>query len=499
MGWNSEAVVAAEIISQGPIGPVFAQVVIANGQIEFNQSGSAAGPFVNDGTIGLVHLTGPSSGETVVAASGGFALSAAPGSSTGIFFMPASGDATGAQDTTLLHAIINVGYTPWLLPGTFYLNCGDSQLTGLGPGQYIIGSGYRNTFINAIGSGDLFYWSFSGSYSATTTVGGGFIGGATIDGTGTTGAATGIHFGDIESMRFEVWVQNFTNTAPSWGVLVDNQNHFTERMAAEFRIKNCGTTPGTDGHIGFNVGGATTSTRSFKGLDLKLYITANSNQQDGLVLMNGAFPYDGRVFFSGNFTGGVSATTAAAVRISGTVPAGHPNSGSASQFKDCELLWTPECSSGSNTPTTLIIGTASGGIVDCAGLMDWNSNFGTASITSGGSFKFDGLVDGDTGLGTRRFWNENSPQIVTTGATITSRGTAAVLPVSSAGNVTAVVLQTGNNPGADITLVNTGSHSITFDVSGTSNVADGASDVIAALTSARYVWEATSQLWYRSV
>jgi hypothetical protein len=49
----------------------------------------------------------------------------------------------------------------------------------------------------------------------------------------------------------------------------------------------------------------------------------------------------------------------------------------------------------------------------------------------------------------------------------------------------------------EITVINTSAFTLTFDVSGTSFVADGTSDVIAALTAARYAWNPSASLWYR--
>jgi hypothetical protein len=40
-------------------------------------------------------------------------------------------------------------------------------------------------------------------------------------------------------------------------------------------------------------------------------------------------------------------------------------------------------------------------------------------------------------------------------------------------------------------------NAITFAASGTSRVADGTSSSVAALTAARFTWDATSSLWYR--
>ena len=50
--------------------------------------------------------------------------------------------------------------------------------------------------------------------------------------------------------------------------------------------------------------------------------------------------------------------------------------------------------------------------------------------------------------------------------------------------------------GGSCTVVNFGTGTITFDVSGTSHVADGTSDVIQPNTAQMYVWDYMSDLWY---
>jgi|SRR6266699_999373 len=85
------------------------------------------------------------------------------------------------------------------------------------------------------------------------------------------------------------------------------------------------------------------------------------------------------------------------------------------------------------------------------------------------------------------------PSIATSG-TINTAGLG-FSRVTTAGAVTGVILQAGTQQGQQVVVVNTSANSITFAVVGTSNVADGTSDVIAALTSARYSWIGTS--WSR--
>lgn len=413
-----------------------------------------------------------------------------------------SGDATGATDTGNIATVLAGGGTPLLTPGTWYVNCGNATLTSLTTGQYIWCCG-EATLINALGSGDLFRWLFTGSYSGSTTIGGGLLGYPMIDGSGTTGNANAIRAGDIESLRFFVNVRHFSKGSASWGVLFDNQNWFTERLLVDLNVLDCGNTPGNGGHVGFNVGGALTSTDSFKAFAGRVRISqsAGTNQQDGLVLMNGARIYDSTRFeMTGNFTSQGGATTAAAVRITGQVPAGHPNAGGYSQIDHGELVWTPECNAlGANPPVDIAFGSAGNNrIYDCHGFMDWGGDGTFAqTVNSFKSFYFDGPVYGDaqlkrnTGLGQQPYSNG----AITNGAaiqTVSSLSTA--FPASA---VTGIIMADGDpNQNQTHTLVNSGSGSITFATQPTSHVNGGATVVIPAGSAMTFTWIASAFTWY---
>lgn len=88
-------------------------------------------------------------------------------------------------------------------------------------------------------------------------------------------------------------------------------------------------------------------------------------------------------------------------------------------------------------------------------------------------------------------------QVVATGNTINTAAlsTARTAP---AGAVTGVILQAGVAPGQEVTVINesVAANSITFAAAGTSNVADGVSDVIAGLQARTFIWDASTLLWY---
>lgn len=88
-----------------------------------------------------------------------------------------------------------------------------------------------------------------------------------------------------------------------------------------------------------------------------------------------------------------------------------------------------------------------------------------------------------------------APALATAG-TITATGLS-VSRIAPVGAVTGVILQAGTVAGQRITVLNESTFSVTFDVAGTSNVADGASDVIAATTARDFIWDSVTALWYR--
>ena len=92
-------------------------------------------------------------------------------------------------------------------------------------------------------------------------------------------------------------------------------------------------------------------------------------------------------------------------------------------------------------------------------------------------------------------WDSSERPALATGGTIPT--SAAVVHVSPSGAVTGAILAAGTFDRQPLTLVNLSANSITFAAAGTSNVADGVSDVVAALTARAFVWEAATGRWYR--
>lgn len=86
---------------------------------------------------------------------------------------------------------------------------------------------------------------------------------------------------------------------------------------------------------------------------------------------------------------------------------------------------------------------------------------------------------------------------VTGSGTIPVSADAAALRVTTAGNVTGVILAPGVYSGQMITVINISANTITFAASGASNVADGTGDVIGAFKAPCFIWDVTTALWYK--
>lgn len=91
--------------------------------------------------------------------------------------------------------------------------------------------------------------------------------------------------------------------------------------------------------------------------------------------------------------------------------------------------------------------------------------------------------------------------VVTTlanGNTLTP-GSTGVLRVTAAAAVTGLILAAGARAGQQVTVVHEGvaANTLTFAASGTSNVADGTSDVITGPSARAFVWDSVTALWYK--
>lgn len=430
--------------------------------------------------------------------------------------IPPSGDATGVTDTANLASSVSAGATPYLLPGTWNFNPGNATLTTLSPGQYIYGAGKRNTFINVVGTGIAFAWTFVGVFSAATTRSGGFLGGATIDLTNAGNGSEGIRCGNIFDLEWDVEIVDTSGRTPALkGFHALNDINYTENLKGYVGVHGCTITfDVSDGPAGpFNK----TSTGSFKGIDMKLY----TNQRgiignNGLEVHNGANLYDGTVVWTGNFEGAASGSAGAALDLTGTVPAGHTGAGNGSSFRDDILQWGPEVTTtGVVNPVSINFGGASNVIAECAGVIDFGSGADLQRFTGSnwpGTGSFFGPISGDTTLaGLSRMapgpltldnglniGHGGAAQALVNNSTITTAGLT-YAPVSLAAAVTGIIVQAGTFSGQVIYISSeagpASGFTITFAVAG-SNVRDPGT-LVQPGTAAMMAWDEHVSLWIR--
>lgn len=83
------------------------------------------------------------------------------------------------------------------------------------------------------------------------------------------------------------------------------------------------------------------------------------------------------------------------------------------------------------------------------------------------------------------------------GGTITTSGVG-VAKVNPAGAETGIILQAGIIDGQEVTVINeaVAANTLTFAAAATSNVVDGASDIIAGAKCRTYCWESVTARWY---
>ena len=309
-------------------------------------------------------------------------------------------DPTGVADsTTAIQNAINAlsataGGVVYLPAGTFKVTTTLTVNSLLY--AYVQGDGRWATTIKFTGTGDCLR-----IYNTDTTgilTGGGVLD-LTIDGTSAGNSSAGLHFGDMRATELRIAVQNFTGTS-SIGVHFDNQNAWTEQTFGYLWVSNCTQL------VVFDVSGNTTSTNSFGYTVLDMLLEAK-NFQDGLVLQNGALLYHSRVSCKGNFKGTSTSNSSAAIRITGTIPAGHPGAGTGSQIANSRLDFMAECTnaSGSNAPQTINFATpGTNTLVNCTGILDFT--FGTLAfattnytpLSASGTFQYMGYVAGDFNL-----------------------------------------------------------------------------------------------------
>jgi hypothetical protein len=324
-------------------------------------------------------------------------------------------DPTGTADSAAaiqaaINAIPAAGGVVYLPPGTYKvastLTCANKLYAT------IQGAGRWATILNFTGTGDCLRVYNS---DITGIVTGGSVLDLTISGVTAGAGSCGLHYGDLRGGELRLAVSDFSG-AGSIGVHFDNTFAWTEETFGYIWAAKCTQ------HVVFDVSGATTSTNSYGYTDLLVEINNARANQDGIVLQNGALLYNSRLTLRGNFAGDASAQTSAVLRITGTVPAGHPGAGTGSRINSCYLDLTAECGpQGVNAPQTIAFGTlGTNTLTGCTGVINFASGATAFTISNYtalggvGTFLFSGIVRGDFNLNNGGVGLGGFPLFVTT-------------------------------------------------------------------------------------
>ena len=427
-----------------------------------------------------------------------------PGTWSGtVIALAPSGDQTGAKDAAAVSAAASVlpaaGGIIRLAPtGTWYIECGQVSINA--SGVYIDASGCT---INAVGSGDMIRMYDNSTYSTRTVHGGGLLGCPFIISDGSAGQ-NGWHAGDILGLRTTGWFLNFTGSG-SRGCYWDNQWAISEQMDVDVYASNCATHFEWSQHPG---SGNTFCYGSFERSRMRLRFSQNNAAFAMLKFSNGVYFGGSAAEVKGNAAGTNSgAVTTAVFYATGTSPSGSQDGTGAvsSNFADVPVDCNVELAgTWTYTPTTFKVdGSCYFG--DLTGRLSFGqagNNFTPTSAVVG----FYGETDGDPNIVSQTtqpqlFLGPVSLGTYASAAALAGSGTistaASWSPVAPTAGVTGIILQAGALDGQLVTVHNESAFSITFAAAATSNVAQGANDVIAAGQRITYQWSVNTTRWDR--
>ena len=412
-----------------------------------------------------------------------------------------SGDESGATDAANINATLSyipaTGGVLTLAPGTWYVECGIVSVNR--SGIYISAPG---CYIYATGAGDVFRMYDSTILTDRSFWGGGLLGMPTIDLVNTTGNSSAFHAGDITQLAVFCQVRNAYAGTASKGVWLDSQWWWTEQAYGRIVAWNCRTGVQFDNSTG---DANPNATGSFDRLVMDIFINSNG-YGDGVTWAGGAFAINFRLGIYGNF--GYSADAVYYVlKLAGSnsqnasylggAPGYAPGGGTGVLYIGVEVD-----GSGTYQPATISFETSPAYtyINGSVGALDFYYGSFAASNNAGGNFQFFGPVTGDATLSAMQGLTNpsNTQTLSANGSTIYNQWFGFVRVVLSA-SCTGTIMQAGSYDNQALTVRNTDTiYTITFAAAGTSRVADGASDVIAAGREATYHWDAAASLWYRS-
>jgi hypothetical protein len=331
-----------------------------------------------------------------------------------IFYIFPTGDTTGVADTAVINSILAANVTIIMAPGQYYWACGQITITDANVG--IQAACPWAVQINGVGTGDTLRATSQASANITSSI---KLDGFVIDNTNAGAGSSCLHLGELRAATVNIGVQNCTG-AGSIGAHLDNQYGFTEECRIYVWAENCTQ------HVVFDVSNNSgafpdTSNNSFGYGEYIFEILAKIGQ-DGVVVDNGALPYNGKMSIRANFQGNTAPQTNAVLRITGQMPAGHPSS-NYSQLASMELDIQAECNdaTGTNAPYSIYFGTLSqNAILGCRGIMDFAQGslaFQPSNWTPTGAtgFSFDGVIRGDFNLNSATVGLSSTYSFVTQG------------------------------------------------------------------------------------
>jgi Pectate lyase superfamily protein len=384
------------------------------------QPSTARRALLTGGAVGLAAVAGSALGRTQPA------LAQATATPDWINVTDAPYNAVGdgvTNDTTPIRNAIAAAATAGggvvYFPAGKYLieNTVTIEIGGAAPGNgqgpiYLVGDGRDVSTLLYSGTDACIHM-----YNPTPPSGGGFPGiktwgggllGLTIDGTSSTAPAYGLHIGDGEEYQLDLKVQNFAGSG-SIGIYIDNTEWWVGRMHAKAQLLNCATAVIFD--VASGVGGG--DNFGYSEWDFDIFATGSSGSQNGVVIQNGAAPYNSTLRIKGEWELGAS-TSGVALTVNG-----NDSNGNASTLTNCELdIWVEVNGSGSPMPQTISLGTGNK-IKSCHGFLvfigqgstTWvPANAGSSTYVQGQQqFGFYGDIIGDTSLGAASTQGNTSP------------------------------------------------------------------------------------------
>lgn len=220
-------------------------------------------------------------------------------------------DPTGVADSTTaiqnaVNALPAAGTSSNTSGGVVYFPAGKYKVTSTitisNAGVYLAGDGIWASTISYSGSGDCIRMYSPNGYGNGAYPSGGGIRDLSIDGTGASAGACGIHAGDIYQLQWHVGVRFFQGTN-SKGIWFDNQYFWTEDMYGHLFVEQNTTNLIFDNSA--NLSGQATG--SFARPHLTVVLDAKG-VGDGIVLKNTAQYYGGDLMYVGNMDYSSSAT-----------------------------------------------------------------------------------------------------------------------------------------------------------------------------------------------